>query len=243
MIILLIMATPIQLMPLSSQTQTPSNSSSQPSLVSSLHSQSQPLLNSPPAPAQPQTLAQPQTAAQSQAVAQPQTTVQSQPAAQPQVVAKPQPATQSQPSAKPQPPAPQQPPKIRRFQKRFQKLWNRLLLSSWRHGIEKPKVVVNANRRTRYVHIAPICASTALLVLNGTGLFVGTHLSGPVAWEEASMLQGLQIVAKTHEITIISSLGVVVFDVIRQQLLFGRKGVPLGMVGLGFTFSQGDYLV
>lgn len=49
--------------------------------------------------------------------------------------------------------------------------------------------------------------------------------------------------AKMHEITILSSLGVVVFDVVRQQLLFSSKGIPLGMVGLGFTFSQGDYLV
>ncbi|KFZ08558.1 hypothetical protein V502_09300 [Pseudogymnoascus sp. VKM F-4520 (FW-2644)] len=215
------MVTPIQLMPLSNQTQTPSNSSSQPSLVSSLHSQSQALLNSQPAPTQPQALAQPQTAAQSQDVAQSQT------------------AAQSQATAQSQPPAPQQPPKIGRFQKR----WNWTLLSSWRNGIEQPKVIVKAKRRTRYVHVAPICVSIALLVLNGTGLFIGTHLSGPVAWEDASKLQAFQIVAKMHEVTILSSLGVVVFDVVRQQLLFGRKGIPLGMVGLGFTFSQGDYLV
>lgn len=233
------MVTPIQLMPLSSQTQTPSNSSSQPSLVSSLHSQSQPLLNSQPAPAQPQAVAQPQTAVQSQAVAQPPTAVQTQPAAQPQAVAQLQPVTQSQPTAQPQPPAPQQPPKVGRFQKR----WNWTLLSSWRNGIEQPKVIVKAKRRTRYVHVAPICVSIALLVLNGTGLFIGTHLSGPVAWEDASKLQAFQIVAKMHEITILSSLSVVVFDVVRQQLLFGRKGIPLGIVGLGFTFSQGDYLV
>ncbi|KFY69337.1 hypothetical protein V496_00339 [Pseudogymnoascus sp. VKM F-4515 (FW-2607)] len=219
---------PIPLVTLSSQTQTPYNLSSQPSLFSSLESQSQPLLSPQLAPAQPLATAQPQAASQSL------------PASQTQNVNQPQ--TQSQPTAQPQ--TVPQPPGLPPETGRFQKLWNRITpFSSWRHhGIEKPKDI-KANRRTRYVHIATICASVALLVLNRTRLSIRSHLSGPIAWEYASKLQAFQIVSKMHEIAILSSLGVVVFDVVRQQLLFDNKGVPLGMAGLGFTFSQGDYLV
>lgn len=239
------MATSIPLLQLPSQTQTPSNSSSQHSLVSSLNSQSQPLLNSPPAPAQhiaaaqsqpaalPQATAQSQSAAQPQAAARPQSAVQSQAAAQPQAAAppqravqsppltpqqpqhirvfkklwngillRPQPTVQSQGDAQPQPLTPQQP----RYIRLFQKLWNGILLRPQRHLTENPKVIVNATRGARYVHAAPIVVSIFLLFLNSIRLYVG--------FVDAAKIQIFQIVAKMHEILILYSLGVVVFDVV-----------------------------
>jgi hypothetical protein len=69
------------------------------------------------------------------------------------------------------------------------------------------------------------------------GLFIGFHLSGPVSIGDDIKLDLLQFIAKAHEILIVASLGIVVFNTIRHQLLFGG-GVPLGLVGSGFSFSQ-----
>jgi hypothetical protein len=69
------------------------------------------------------------------------------------------------------------------------------------------------------------------------GLFIGSQISGPVSISDDIKLDLLQFIAKGHEILIVSSLGIVVFDTIRHQLLFGG-GIPLGLVGSGFSFSQ-----
>ena len=87
------------------------------------------------------------------------------------------------------------------------------------------------------IHLIPVGACIVLFTFSFMGLFIGSQISGPVSISDDIKLDLLQFIAKGHEILIVSSLGIVVFDTIRHQLLFGG-GIPLGLVGSGFSFSQ-----
>ncbi|KAK5105956.1 hypothetical protein LTS08_000071 [Lithohypha guttulata] len=50
----------------------------------------------------------------------------------------------------------------------------------------------------------------------------------------------LQILAKIHELLIHASLSVIVFHAVRYELLFG-DGLPLGLLGSGFSFTTIEY--
>ena len=76
-----------------------------------------------------------------------------------------------------------------------------------------------------------------LFVFNFMGLFIGSRLSGPVSVSDDIKLDLFQFIAKAHEVFIVWSISIVVFDTIRHQLLFER-GIPLGLIGSGFSFSQ-----
>lgn len=49
-----------------------------------------------------------------------------------------------------------------------------------------------------------------------------------------------RVLAKIHELLIVSSLSTIIFSVIRVQLLYGT-GVPLGLLCSGFNFPQITY--
>ena len=89
------------------------------------------------------------------------------------------------------------------------------------------------------IHFFAIAPSLVLLSFNFRTYFIGNNLAGPVYWSDTSKLQALQIVAKMHEICIVSSLGLVVLDAFQRLLC---RGVPLGLVGTPFNFIDGKFL-
>lgn len=54
---------------------------------------------------------------------------------------------------------------------------------------------------------------------------------------ETINLMLLQLAAKAHEICIVSSLSIIVLQLVRNELLFG-DGLPLGLIGSGLTFNN-----
>ena len=86
-------------------------------------------------------------------------------------------------------------------------------------------------------HLIPLGACIVLFTFNFMGFFIGAQLSGPVNVDDDIKLHVLQFVAKAHELLMIASISIVVFDTVGHQILFG-SGVPLGLIGSGFGFSQ-----
>jgi len=87
------------------------------------------------------------------------------------------------------------------------------------------------------VHILPIGISVFLLSYNFIGSYVGAQLSGPTNLSDEVKFQLLQFAAKIHELLIVASTGHVVFYMVRYQLLWGN-GMPLGLIGSGFSFTD-----
>ncbi|KAL4938066.1 hypothetical protein BDV06DRAFT_226363 [Aspergillus oleicola] len=61
----------------------------------------------------------------------------------------------------------------------------------------------------------------------------------PVKSETINLML-FQIAAKAHEICIVASLGVIVLQYVRNELLFG-DGLPLGLLGSGLAFNHLEY--
>ncbi|KAI3199016.1 hypothetical protein CBS147311_6100 [Penicillium roqueforti] len=108
-------------------------------------------------------------------------------------------------------------------------------------GKEEPrKVIVSeslsiALRRCTY-HFAPILVSAVIMTLDLKGVYLGADLMSPVKSETINLML-LQLAAKAHEIMIVASLGLVVLQFVRHELLFG-DGLPLGLIGSGLTFNS-----
>ncbi|KIX02445.1 uncharacterized protein Z518_08386 [Rhinocladiella mackenziei CBS 650.93] len=105
---------------------------------------------------------------------------------------------------------------------------------------EPKKVVVSDSRRTALrrciFHIPPVLGSIAILTLNLHGIYLGEEVNWLFKSETLSLM-GFQILAKIHEIFIVTSLGLIVLHAVRNELLFGH-GLPLGLVGSGLSFSN-----
>jgi hypothetical protein len=105
---------------------------------------------------------------------------------------------------------------------------------------ERKKVVMTTSILTAlrhcFFHIIPISTSTAILTINIRGVFIGFDFSGAIKSETINLML-LQLAAKAHEILIVTSLGLVILQTVRHELLFG-DGLPLGLVGSGLSFSD-----
>lgn len=82
---------------------------------------------------------------------------------------------------------------------------------------------------------------------NLKGYFVGAELAGskiPFAkmFRDEDTLNVLQIFAKVHEIAIIASISALVWDGVRFAL-HNKEGLPLGLVGTAFCYTQGPWFV
>ncbi|KAK6375675.1 hypothetical protein LTS17_007497 [Exophiala oligosperma] len=108
---------------------------------------------------------------------------------------------------------------------------------------EPKKIIVSASKRRALLHclphILPILASITILALNFHGKYVGADFDA-LFDSETLTLMGLQIIAKIHEVLIVASLSLIVFHVIRHELLYGI-GLPLGLIGSGFNFGSFDF--
>ena len=86
------------------------------------------------------------------------------------------------------------------------------------------------------VHILPMLFTIVLAALNLKHYFIEFHLQGIIMTDDINLAL-LQIAAKVQELLIVSSTSTIVFDLIRIELLNGN-GVPLGLIGSGFSFKE-----
>ncbi|KAK3693060.1 hypothetical protein B0T22DRAFT_504410 [Podospora appendiculata] len=94
------------------------------------------------------------------------------------------------------------------------------------------------------IHIPPMLASIVLTYLNVEGYFIGSDLSGPSTqtFQDISQLC-LQVTAKLLELLIVVALGVVILDVVRDKMLHGSEGMPLGLMLSSFRFVDMTFLL
>ncbi|RSL43929.1 hypothetical protein CEP54_014890 [Fusarium duplospermum] len=108
-----------------------------------------------------------------------------------------------------------------------------------RNGPENPKPLFKSSTLSTVLccllHLIPMLVTIALIALNLLGFFIGRELDG--LGRDSVKLGVLQVAAKVHELFIIASLGAVIFDVVRDELARG-EGLPLGLMGVGFSFSS-----
>lgn len=78
------------------------------------------------------------------------------------------------------------------------------------------------------IHVIPVAAALLLVSFNLHGYYIGGELAGAVG-QDTQKLAGLQFAAKLHELLMLASLGVVVFTMVRKELV-SIRGLPFGAV-------------
>jgi len=112
-------------------------------------------------------------------------------------------------------------------------------------GPKHPKPLFESSRESAFlcclVHLIPGLATITLIALNFLRVFISRELEGP-GDQDGIKLGVLQVAAKVHELFIVASLGMVIFHVVRHELVSGA-GLPLGLMGAGFSFSNPRYVL
>ncbi|KAL2213002.1 hypothetical protein CC79DRAFT_1374479 [Sarocladium strictum] len=107
-------------------------------------------------------------------------------------------------------------------------------------GAEGPKTVLTKSWRTSLarcgVHLLPAAVSMVIIIINLCNVYIGPKMDGP-SGQNSVKEAVLQVCAKVHELLVVGSLASIIFHVLRGNLLH-RSGVPLGLLGSGFAFSQ-----
>jgi hypothetical protein len=112
-------------------------------------------------------------------------------------------------------------------------------LAGWPVSENKKPVMKKNNWKATLrciVHLVPILAALALLILNGLNLYIGGELSGTVG-QDSQKLGALLFAAKLHELFMLASLGAILMTHIRKELAFG-DGVPFGTVFSATQFKD-----
>lgn len=108
---------------------------------------------------------------------------------------------------------------------------------------EQKKIIVSESLTTAIrrclLHLLPILTSIAIIAVNLHGVYLGVDIPGPLKSDTISIMF-LQLAAKAHEILIVASLGLIVIQTVRHELLFG-DGLPLGLIGSGIAFSNFEF--
>ncbi|KAL2846346.1 hypothetical protein BJX68DRAFT_268810 [Aspergillus pseudodeflectus] len=111
------------------------------------------------------------------------------------------------------------------------------------HDEESHKVAVSRSLGAALwscaIHLLPIAVSSTIIALNIRGTYLGADLMSPVRSETINLML-FQLAAKAHEITIVASLGIIVLQFVRHELLWG-DGLPLGLLGSGLAFNHLEY--
>lgn len=137
----------------------------------------------------------------------------------------------------------------------------------WRGDADEPqKIILHRDLghvlRRFLIHLLPLGATIVLAYFNFAGYFIGNNFQGRTGEEyQALDLLCLQVAAKLlvrsnlvrphclrkaeflQELLIVASLGTIVLDVIRTQLVFGSSGLPLGLLSSKQSFPQVQYLL
>ena len=124
-------------------------------------------------------------------------------------------------------------------------LIKKLVAPRWEtQHVETPKVAIHKNRflaaLRASIHVIPISAALALVILNLAQYYVGGELAGPIGQDDQK-LGALQFAAKLHELLMIASLATIVFTYIRRELVFG-EGVPFGVLSAGLEIDNASFL-
>ena len=117
-------------------------------------------------------------------------------------------------------------------------------LNAWHRGrrnrSEQTKIVIRTSRWTALsrcgVHILPILVSVAIIVINIRQVYIGIDFKSLVTSETIN-IAFLQTAAKLQELLIIASLTTIIFQLLRDELLYG-DGIPLGLLGAGINFTK-----
>jgi hypothetical protein len=121
-----------------------------------------------------------------------------------------------------------------------------LLLDCFGLENEEQKVVVQKSFWVAlcrcWLHAPALGGTIVLFYLNFSSFYIGSQMSGPSSISDDIKFQMLQYAAKAHELFIIGSTGVLVFHLLRYQLLEGN-GLPLGLIASGFSFSDPSYIL
>ena len=111
------------------------------------------------------------------------------------------------------------------------------------YATEPKKKIIYKSRWTALVrcavHILPTFFSIALITLNLKHYYIGRALMGVITNDSINFAL-LQVAAKVQELLITASLATVIFQIIRNELMYG-DGVPLGLLGSGFAFTDISY--
>lgn len=111
----------------------------------------------------------------------------------------------------------------------------------WLRGRPEPrKVLFTKSRRLALarcaVHILPVLVSMVVIGNNMGQYFIGKELKGAIN-QDSLKIAWIQVAAKIQELLMIASMTVIILHDLRWQLVFG-EGVPLGLIGAGWSFTQ-----
>ncbi|KAG8533075.1 uncharacterized protein KY384_001858 [Bacidia gigantensis] len=112
-----------------------------------------------------------------------------------------------------------------------------------RHRTEQKKIVISTSPWLALsrcgVHVLPVLVSTAIVGVNLRQVFIGIDFKSFVSSETINVAL-LQVAAKLQELLIIASLATIVFQLLRDELIYG-DGIPLGLLGAGIDFTKLSY--
>ncbi|KAL8748045.1 MAG: hypothetical protein Q9190_000130 [Brigantiaea leucoxantha] len=117
-------------------------------------------------------------------------------------------------------------------------------LSAWLRGRghrrEQKKIAISTSRWTALsrcgVHIFPTLVSAIIIAVNFRQVYIGIDFRKGAGSETVNIAL-LQTAAKLQELLIIASLATVIFQLLRDELIYG-DGIPLGLLGAGFDFAK-----
>lgn len=104
---------------------------------------------------------------------------------------------------------------------------------------EQKKIVVSSRRLALSrcgIHILPILVSIVIIAINFKQVLIGIDFRSRIPYETMNIAL-LQTTAKLQELLIVASLATVVFQLTRDELLYG-EGLPLGLVCGGIDFTK-----
>ena len=108
------------------------------------------------------------------------------------------------------------------------------------HRSEQKKIAISTSRWTALsrcgVHILPTVVSILIITVNLQQVYIGIDFKSLIRSETINIAL-LQTTAKLQELLIVASLASIVFQLLRDELLYG-DGIPLGLVGAGFDFTK-----
>ena len=111
---------------------------------------------------------------------------------------------------------------------------------TWVSSTKSKKIAIKGSRWLALarcgVHILPTLFTIVLVAFNLKHYYIEFHLQGIILSDDIN-LPLPQIAAKVQELLIVASTSTIVFDIIRTELLNGN-GVPLGLIGSGFSFKD-----
>ncbi|KAJ6031382.1 hypothetical protein N7540_002114 [Penicillium herquei] len=108
---------------------------------------------------------------------------------------------------------------------------------------EHPKVAIWDSRMVALprllFHIIPVGGAIVLLWLNLMGYYLGTEIPG-IEGHNSAKIGALQFAAKMHEITILASLSIIVFNLIQDRIV--THDVALSVLFAGLQFRDLSYI-